>query len=209
MLIPKDSLKMPANRQLQCFSSEKRLRASEKRANSLQSVHGVVFFGATGPGKGGIAVLVCPEVWKPSANSDDKEQCSFADKMDEITPRAPNYGLFSKDHPFSGLPVPIPTEAGEAVLFRMARPFCLFAGSNNVTGMIIGATDMIPKKQTWVHRGTAVIECVLPKKDSNRSGVKYPAKITSPYTADSPTDWVGYFSPVKEVHIFSREIMGK
>lgn len=136
VLIPKESFKMSAHRQLQCFSSEKRLRQSEKRANSLQSVHGIVFFGETGAEQGGISVLVCPEEWKPSRNSDLK--CSFSDKMDEITPRAPNYGLFAKDHPFSGLPVPIPTKAGEAVLFRMARPFALLAGSNNVTGMVIG-----------------------------------------------------------------------
>ncbi len=124
---------MGANGQLQCFAGEKRLRASDKRANSLQAVHGIVFFRYANACCGGISVLICPEQWMSKG-----EACVFSDKMDEITPRAPNYGLFSKDHPFSGLPVPIPCNAGEAVIFRNARPFSLNAGTDNVVGMIIG-----------------------------------------------------------------------
>lgn len=127
---------MSAHGQLQCFSGEKRLRASDKRTNSLQAVHGIVFFSDTNAETGGISILVCPEQWAPSKDALIKNV--FADMMDEITQRAPNYGLFSKDHPFSGLPVPIPCKAGEAVVFRNARPFCLKAGTSNVVGMIIG-----------------------------------------------------------------------
>ena len=203
IIIPKEAEKLTVNNRLQWYAGERRVRQSDTRANDLDLVFGFVSFTDMDARKGGVSVIVCPDKYTMSG-----ENRVFFDMMDKITPRAPNGGLFPEDHPFAGLPVVIPLKAGECIMFRNGRPFKFFTGTENVVGMVTGASGMTPKKETKIQRAQAVENGVVPTKDPNRAGIKYGARVDMAVSCKTPSDWLDIFTRVDNVGKFAAEIFG-
>jgi hypothetical protein len=153
--------------------------------------------------------MVCPDTWVSKVGG-EKVTHSFSDKWSECVPREPNFGIFAKNFPLSGLTLPVGTKRGEVILFNNNRPFSLSAGHENFFGTLIGAYTLTSKAVTSRIRAQLVINGVVFIKEFNRVGFRYPANISKMLPENVPSDFAGFLTPITDETVgrFAREIFG-
>lgn len=225
----KGTIRTPA--EIAAAAAEEEGRRTPARVSDMVMVSGATFFNDTNAWTGGMAVLLAPEQWSVEDTSDPArgtvlETFKFSRCMSKIEVRAPNYGIYAKNHPLTGLTTMISAKAGEAILVRDAHPYAFRAGAANVVGMVIGANDMDPKTSTSSARARMVELGLVLKREPSRTGIKYAAVVENPIVSapsDSsikcapgvenpdearPLAWLDVFHPVTNIARYGRELFG-